>query len=252
MNHEEATRLLHAYADGELDSGASLELEALLERDPQLRAACDRIREMSRAIRDQADYHRAPESLASRLLASVPAMPDAPREARRKPAWNWLVPAGAFATAATLTWLVALGTLRPSADDGIAQEALASHVRATLAGRLYDVASSDQHTVKPWLSARLNYSPPASDFSAEGFELRGGRIDYLGGQPVAVLVYQRRQHMIDVFVWPAEVKGERTYARNGFNMDRFAANGMEFWMVSDLNRNEMADLSRLLSGAARS
>ena len=250
MNHEEAARLLHAYADGELDSATSLELEALLERDPALRVACERIRELSRTVRDQAEDPRAPESLAGRQLASGPALPDAPRQARRKPAWNWLVPAGAFAAAAVLTWVVALGTLRPGADERIAREALASHVRATLAGRLYDVASSDQHTVKPWLSARLDYSPPVSDFSAQGFELRGGRVDYLGGRPVAVLVYQRRQHMIDVFVWPADVRGERTYARDGFNMDRFAANGMEFWIVSDLNGNELSDLSRLLAGAA--
>lgn len=248
MTPEEASRLLHAHVDGELDPERSIELEAQLERDPALRAARDGIRDMSAAIREQADYYRAPESLASRLRASIPAAPgaEAPRRILRR---RWLQPAAVFATAVVLTWIVAVATLRPGEDQRIADEALASHVRATLAGRLWDVASSDQHTVKPWLSARLNYSPPVSDFGAEGLELRGGRIDYLGGQPVAVLVYQRRQHMIDVFVRPARVAGERSYARDGFNMERFAANGMEFWIVSDLNRNELSGLSRLLAAA---
>jgi anti-sigma factor RsiW len=125
---------------------------------------------------------------------------------------------------------------------------LASHVRATLGNRLSDVASSDQHTVKPWLSARLAFSPPVTDLSAYGFELQGGRLDYVGGQPVAVLVYQRRLHLIDVFVWPAHGQGaEQMLTRDGFNIERFARAGMSFWLVSDLGRNELNDFARLLA-----
>jgi anti-sigma factor RsiW len=125
---------------------------------------------------------------------------------------------------------------------------LASHVRATLANRFYDVASSDQHTVKPWLSARLAFSPPVADLAGSGFELVGGRLDYIGAQPVAVLVYKRRQHLIDVFVWPAEAqKAEQTLTRDGFNIERFAKNDMSFWLVSDLSRNELNDLGQLIA-----
>ncbi|HEX9217306.1 MAG TPA: hypothetical protein VF864_10055, partial [Gemmatimonadales bacterium] len=130
----------------------------------------------------------------------------------------------------------------------ITQDVLASHVRATLSNRFHDVASSDQHTVKPWLSARLAFSPPVADLSASGFELAGGRLDYIGAQPVAVLVYKRRQHVVDVFVWPAEEqKAGQTLTRDGFNIEHFAKNGMGFWLVSDLSRGELDDLARLLA-----
>ena len=248
MTREEAARLLHAYVDGELDAAKSLELEAHLAGNPAARAACERLREMSAAIRDRADYHAAPSALAARLRVSGPAVPeDAPRRAALR---AWLKPAALFAAIALVAWVVAIMATRPGDDERIAQEALASHVRATLGNRLFDVASSDQHTVKPWLSARLAFSPPVADFSAHGFELRGGRLDYVGGQSVAVLVYQRRQHMIDVFIWPArEPRVERTVARDGFNMEQFARGGMSFWLVSDLNRNELGDLARLLAAA---
>ncbi|HEY6240861.1 MAG TPA: anti-sigma factor [Burkholderiales bacterium] len=246
MTREEAARLLHAYVDGELDAAKNLELEAHLAGNPAARAACERLREMSAVIRDRADYHPAPASLAARLRASVPA---APEGTPRRAGWpGWLKPAAAFAAVALLTCGATILSLRPGEDERIAREVLASHVRATLGNRLFDVASSDQHTVKPWLSARLAFSPPVADFSAQGFELRGGRQDYVDGQHVAVLVYQRRQHVIDAFVWPGPAqKAEQTLTLNGFNVESFARGGMNFWLVSDLNRNELRDFARLLA-----
>jgi anti-sigma factor RsiW len=222
-----------------------------------VRAACERLREMSAAIRDKADYHAAPAWLEARVRAAIPSGPE--NVSARW--WRWLKPAGAvatdwlrpaasFAAVALVTWVVALGYMRPNEDERITQEVLASHVRATLSNRSFDVASSDQHTVKPWLSARLAFSPPVADLSASGFELVGGRLDYIGAQPVAVLVYKRRAHLIDVFVWPVEAqKTEQPLARDGFNIERFAKNGMGFWLVSDLNRNELDDFARLLAAA---
>ena len=262
MTNEEANRLLNAYIDGELDPAKSLELEAHLAENPSVRAACERLREMSAAIRDKADYHATPAWLEARVRAAIPAGPE---NVSARPAWwRWLTPAGAvaadwlrpaasFAAVALVTWMVALGTMRPNEDERITQEMLASHVRATLTNRFYDVASSDQHTVKPWLSARLAFSPPVADLSSSGFELAGGRLDYIGSQPVAVLVYKRRAHLIDVFVWPVEAqKSEQTSTRDGFNIEHFAKNGMDYWLVSDLSRNELNDLARLIAeyGAA--
>jgi anti-sigma factor RsiW len=248
MTREEAARLLHAYVDGELDAAKSLELEAHLAGNPAARAASERLREMSAAIRSRADYHAAPSALAARLRVSVPAIPE---EAPRRDALRaWLKPAALFAAIALVAWVVAIMAARSGDDERVAQEALASHVRATLGNRLLDVASSDQHTVKPWLSARLPFSPPVADFSAHGFELRGGRLDYIGGRAVAALVYQRRQHMIDVFVWPATAeKAQQALTLNGFNAEGFARGGMSFWLVSDLNRNELSDFARLLAAA---
>lgn len=246
MTDEEASRLLHAYVDGELDPAKSLEFEAHLAGNPAARAACERLRAMSAAIRDKADYYAAPAALAARLRESVPAAPAG--EPWRAGRWRWLKPAAALAGVAIVTWIAAVGVLRPGEDERIAEEALAGHVRATLADRLYDVASSDQHTVKPWLSARLAFSPPVADLSAYGFELAGGRLDYVGGRSVAVLVYKRRQHVVDVFVWPSDGDTiERTTTREGFNIEHFARHGMSFWLVSDLNRNELGDLAELLA-----
>src|SRR5947199_10154245 len=214
---------------------------------------------MSAAIRDKADYHAAPAWLEERVRAAIP------NESKTGPArpvsWGWLKPAGSFTTVADwlrpaasfaavalVTWVVALGVMRPGEDERITQEVLASHVRATLSNRSYDVASSDQHTVKPWLSARLAFSPPVADLSASGFELVGGRLDYIGSQPVAVLVYKRRAHLIDVFVWPIETqKSEQTSTRDGFNIEHFAKNGMDYWLVSDLSRSELNDLAQLIA-----
>jgi len=207
-----------------------------------------REREISAAIREKADYHRAPDSLAADVLASLPPEPE-PRP--RAPKWRfWLAQGAAFAGVAILTFAVTVAWLRPGEDERRAEDILAAHVRATLGNHLIDVASSDQHTVKPWLSARLPYSPPVADLSAQGYVLAGARIDRAGGQPVAVLVYQRRQHVIDAYVWPVRETVNRVeLSRDGFQLERFGAGSWAWWLVSDLNRNELDDLGRLLATA---
>jgi anti-sigma factor RsiW len=205
-------------------------------------------KEISAAIREHADYHAAPASLADDVMAALPAKEEAPQ---RLPWQRWLMQGAAMAGVALVTWAATMGYLRPGEDERRADEILASHVNATLGKRLIQVASSDQHTVKPWLSARLPYSPPVTDLSAQGFELLGGRIDHIAGQAVAVLVYKRRQHIIDAYVQP--VRGRTSgiaLKQDGFNLARFAAGDMDFWLVSDLNRNELDDLARLLARQA--
>ena len=205
-------------------------------------------KEISAAIREHADYHSAPASLADDVMAALPL----DEETTQRPRWQrWLAQGAVMAGVALVTWAATMGYLRPGEDERRADEVMAGHVRATLGKRLYDVASSDQHTVKPWLSARLPYSPPVADLSAQGFELLGARLDHVGGQAVAVLVYKRRQHVIDAYVWPARGStAELALKRDGFNLARFAASDMAFWLVSDLNRNELDDLARLLARQA--
>jgi anti-sigma factor RsiW len=223
MKPEDAARALHAYVDGELDAVSSLELEAEMAANPSLRAAHERLRELSASIRANAEYYPAPAR-----LKRAPAPPS--------PLRRFAVLAPAFALVVTIAVAVGLLATRPGEDEALAREAVAAHVRASLSGRLIDVASSDQHTVKPWLSARLPFSPSVPDLSQSGFELAGARLDYLGGAPVATLVYKRRQHVIDVYV-----------SRDGFNLEHFAAAGLRYWVVSDLNPNELSDFSRLFA-----
>ncbi len=245
MIPQEAARLLHAYLDGELDPANSRALEAQLAESAELRAALERLRAQSEAIRASADYHAAPAALRARLGAALGEGGGARRSWMR--AWRG---AAALAAGAAAGVLLTLWLLRPAADAGLARELVESHVRATLGGRLYDVASSDQHTVKPWLSARLPYSPPVADFSQHGFELVGARLDFVSGRRVAVLVYQRRRHMIDAYVWPqAGAPAVRAGERDGFNVEPVSHDGMRFMLVSDLNRNELGDLARLIAAA---
>jgi len=206
------------------------------------------VRELSAAIREKADYYTAPASLLAAVRASLPpgdaAQAPPPRRA-------WLGQAAALAGAAFAGALVTWSATTWLRGDGdrIARDLLDAHVQATLGNRLIDVASSDQHTVKPWLSAHLPFSPAVADYSAHGFELRGGRIDRVGGHAVAVLVYARRKHVIDAFVWPADAPGREPsdLTRDGFNLESFAAGGMRYALVSDLNRNELHDLAQLLA-----
>jgi anti-sigma factor RsiW len=241
------TKLLQAYVDGELDPANAVAFEARLAQDTQLRSRVEGLRELQAAVREKAVYHTAPQALAARLRSSLA---DQRPPAARKPRWfelHWLAPMAASAVALALGLGIGTAFIGPGEEELLAREVLASHVRATLADRLIDVASSDQHTVKPWLSERLPYSPRVTDFSGDGFPLVGARLDYIDGQRAAVLVYRRRQHAIDLFVWPGKPVSAGPSERNGFNIAPFSAGGVQYWAVSDLDRKELEDFVRLVA-----
>jgi anti-sigma factor RsiW len=145
---------------------------------------------------------------------------------------------------------VALYSMLPSKADLTAQEVVASHVRALVAPRPFDVESSDRHTVRPWYQGKLSFSPPVTDFASEGFSLLGGRLDYLDDAPAAALVYRRDKHVIDVFIQPASSHDEAptACARRGYNLLHWSANGMSYWLASDVEAGELVRLHGLLAG----
>jgi anti-sigma factor RsiW len=163
--------------------------------------------------------------------------------------WRWIIAATSLLSTVIVIWVVASIFARQSTGDVLAQEIVSSHVRSLMADHLTDVPSSDQHTVKPWFDGKLDFSPPVKDLSQQGFSLNGARLDYIGNRPVAALVYQRRKHPINLFVWPsteAPAVSEKASERQGYNLIRWSNGGMTYWAVSDLNLAELQQFAQLL------
>ena len=209
---------------------------------------------LSGRLRRHAPYHAASPTLHAAIRARIAAARPTPpasglvatlrRSRWSMPRWRQAGPFGAgFAVAAGL----ALAFVVPG-SGGLQDAVVAGHIRALQPGHLLDVASSDQHAVKPWFDGRLDYAPPVKDLRADGFPLAGGRLDYLAGRPVAVLVYQRRQHVIDLFVWPNGSSIDRSQtadSRSGYNVLHWNQDGLVFWATSDLNSKELAAFVKL-------
>ena len=157
--------------------------------------------------------------------------------------------------AAAIVVLALVPLLRgPSAEEVLAREVLAGHVRSLMADHLSDVASSDRHTVKPWFNGKLDFSPPVEDLAQQGFPLVGGRLDYLNNRPVAALVYHRQKHFINLFIWPStssdsEVKKE---TRQGYHLFHWTRSGMTYWAVSDVEESQLQEFVGLVQNRASS
>jgi anti-sigma factor RsiW len=246
MTHDDELRL-HAYLDGELGATESVEFERRLADDAELRKSLAELRAIGERIRSQARYHEAPPQMRARILARMRR--SEPRRRDRFVLWPALA-AGAMATVLVGAWLAPTLIRQVVGWEPPLQEVLDDHLRANLGTHWVDVASSDRHTVKPWLSAHLGFSPNVPDLSEQGFTLIGGRLDVLDAKPVAALVYQRRQHMISVFVWPGEpVVASQSAQRRGYHIIGWGANGLTYWAVSDLNESELRDFAHLLSSS---
>ncbi len=251
-------RFVPGYLDGELDLSRTIEMETHL----QICADCARELLQQRGLRAALQRNQlayaAPSALQEKIQSSLrsAAPVEAPERAtswRPLPLFRW---AGAFAVLALFVltaWRFVPGLLGPTSEQGIVAEVLASHVRSLEANHLMDVASTDQHTVKPWFDGKLDFSPPVEDLSSNGFPLVGGRLDFLEGREVAALVYQRRKHFINVFVWPDKREPRSTQTmppQQGYDMIRWSRGGFQFWAVSDVSADDLADFVRLLNARA--
>jgi anti-sigma factor RsiW len=273
----ETRKLIDAYVDNELDLRGALEVEEHIARCPACGAEERALRELQASARaNLTRYSMSPEFEARlRALVHVELAPPAPsgtaaiapkRVTRSRRAWKWAALAP-LAAAVAVALIVGPG-LWPRRSEAVEDAVIAAHVRSLLANHLTDVASSDQHTVKPWFQGKLDYSVSVTDWAAEGFALVGGRLDYVEDTPAAALVYRRAQHVINLFVWPSKSAGGAGFAgdgrspqggasngepvqrlcRRGYCAYRWSKEGMRYWAVSDVND---ADLQKFVELARR-
>jgi anti-sigma factor RsiW len=237
--------LLHGLIDGELDAANTLRCEAHLADCADCAASFAEMKALRETMSHADLRYPTPPGLAPRIeraLARAGGRP--PFLARLRPSWPiWSLGGGMAALAASLLVLLMV----PRGPD-LSAEIVSSHVRSLQAAHLVDVITSDRHSVKPWFAGRVDFSPPVVDTSPAGFVLAGGRLDYLDGRPVAAIVYRRRQHVINLFVWPGQGRaGPTAETRDGYNMLHWTSGGMEHWAVSDLNAVELGQFQALIA-----
>jgi anti-sigma factor RsiW len=240
MSCERVERDLDGYLDRELDAATAMDVRGHISECADCWRRVAEREALGRLVR-AAPYYSAPDRLRARVLAQTTRA----RSVRRLLTW---------AAAAVLVVSVGGGgmSLWRSAvthGDAIAAEVVDSHMRSLMANHLFDVESTDQHTVKPWFLGKLDFSPPVADLTSIGFPLVGGRLDYVGGRPVAALVYQRQRHTINLFVSPALNDGftrANVQSLRGFHIHHWVHDRMSFWAVSDLNEAELAQFCEAL------
>jgi anti-sigma factor RsiW len=239
MNHDRAKRLLPAYADRQAGPIQRFFLRRHIARCPSCLAELEAVHAMRTALRTNLPLHRAPPALAMRIASALPR--EAPPPVRRHPLRLGFAGAGLAGGLAGVALTLAVTRLTPPPDPMVT-EVVADHVRSMMADHLMDVATSDQHTVKPWLSARLALSPVVKDLAAEGYPLVGGRLDYVDGRRAAAMVYRRDKHVINLFAFvssDASDAAPKQDVRDGFNVIRWRMDGLTYAAVSDVEAAQL-------------
>jgi anti-sigma factor RsiW len=248
MNHDEAARLLGPYQDGELDLTTCLKLEEHLAGCPSCQQKLAGEQELVGLIQSETPRFTPSPYLKTRIEAAL-------REEKSASAtiswWEqfssvWIY-FGSVGTAAVLV-LLAIYLFSTQAIPELDQDAVANHVRSLQVNHLMDVASTDQHTVKPWFAGKLDYSPQVVDLASSGYPLIGGRLDVLDHRNVAAIIYQRRKHYINLFIWPSDTESlhGRLYNQNGYHVLGWTKSGMNYLAVSELGEKEFREFAQMI------
>ncbi|MFJ3056233.1 anti-sigma factor family protein [Herbaspirillum sp. NPDC087042] len=262
MNCEECQQHLQAALDGELDAAASRIHEQHLASCAVCQTAQAELLGVRRLVRAHASRHTASAALRFRVVSDIeqaaPAAPVSPATSPRSALerlfgylrrWPWAGINLGFATTASVAFAVvfSLYLQMPSEQDRSDQEIVATHFRSLQVDHLADVISTDKHTVKPWFSGKLDFSPPVVDLASQGFALIGGRLDYFDQHAAAAMVYRHDKHLINLFVWPDQVvRGGKLRSIHGFQLLRWSDGEMAYAVISDLNGAELQQFQQLL------
>ncbi|MGA2592980.1 MAG: anti-sigma factor [Bryobacteraceae bacterium] len=241
MNCESAKPLIESYLDDELDAAQAGHVQEHLADCSSCAQTHAQYLEQWADIRAHAPYYNAPAHFPDLIRGALRQADSGAAEP-----WRWIAIAASILLAVSLVWNIARFQSRDSSAALTAQDVLSSHIRSLIGTHLLDVPSSDRHTVKPWFNGKLDFSPDVKDFASQGFPLIGGRIDYVDGRAVAALVYQRRQHVMNLFTWPGAAPGSGAEtARNGYHTIHWNGAGMTYWAVSDLGIGELQQFASL-------
>ncbi len=258
MDCKRTLELLPTHVDQELGVPDAKEVDDHLQSCTACHSVFVSLTTLRAAIKQRATYFQAPIDLESRIKAALPQEAAAPlgreQPRRRWGAWNWMNAGPLAASLVALVMSASLYLATPSANDRLAEEVLTSHVRSMMGNHIADVASSDQHTVKPWFNGKLDFAPIVNDLSTQGFPLVGGRLDYLDHRSVAALVYRHRLHWINVYIWPAANEQQtpiRTTSIQGYHLLHWSEDGMRYWVISDLDPRDLMALARILQAQAQ-
>ena len=235
MSHQEIQERIDPYVDGELDVTNAREIELHLRTCEECRALEQRIRVLSETLTASAPAYRAPAALRKNVRAAL-------RHEAKPASLNLWWPFAIGAACALLLLVFATSQITRAPRNAIADEVVANHIRSLLATHLVDVASSNQHTVKPWFDGKVDFAPEVRDLAPNGFPLVGGRLDYLNGKTVIALIYQRNKHPINLFIAPASTARQSepsALTRRGYNLVHWTRGEMDYWAVSDLNAEEL-------------
>jgi anti-sigma factor RsiW len=250
MECKELQELVHRYVDGEASAEERDAAEAHVVGCADCRKLMQEEKGWQQAIRRAGTYYTAPDLVRERIAGMTrrAAGSTASAATATQAPWRGWAIAASLLLSVTLSSAVSTYIATPSATALVEQDVVASHVRSLQMDHLADVASSDQHTVKPWFHGKLDYAPPVDDFAAEGFPLIGGRLDYIGRRSVAALVYRHAQHPINLFILPSRDADGAAVASvdNGYNIVHWTKDGMTFWAISDLNAAELGEFEKLL------
>lgn len=251
MQCSDAADLVSASIDGELTGERQQAAEVHLASCADCRALADDYRRIGRQLTD--GYEPAPHHLADKIIARLAAEEAATPIVRRADWQGWMRRVAVLLLACALSVVAGWHLARLSAENvRLEHDVVAAHARSLLQDSPVQVASSDRHTVKPWFAGRLDFSPAVKDLAAEGFVLIGGRLDIVGDRRIAAVIYKRRQHVINVFMWPAsagpglESTGATRASLKGYNVIGWTSDGLIYWAVSDLNAAELGELQKLL------